>query len=123
MCILYLIIIMFRSIDDDHIITDETEDTLSFSVVEQGSKRGKRKLVSSTGYTFVQKRTQKNGTVEWRCSVRGTVNSPVACPVVVKERTGMFEVSHSKHNHSAKPGILTAVRKYEAVRSYFIIIM
>jgi hypothetical protein len=55
------------------------EAAITFDVVDLGTQRGKRKLVSSDGFNFTFKRQNKNST-DWRCSVR---NKTTSCPVVV----------------------------------------
>ena len=60
---------------------DEAEVT--FQVVESGTQRGKRKLVSSDGFTFTLKRQNRGETVEWRCAIR---NKTVICPVTIQQR-------------------------------------
>lgn len=81
---------------------------ITYTIVESGSERGKAKLVSSDGYCFTFKRQLKNGTVEWRCSVRGK-NNP--CSVVVRQTGDTFNSTGvSAHTHPARPGILTAVQ-------------
>ena len=82
---------------------DEAEVT--FQVVESGTQRGKRKLVSSDGFTFTLKRQNRGETIEWRCAIR---NKTVTCPVTIQQRGNCF-VQHKDHLHAARPGILRAV--------------
>ena len=94
------------SIEDDpieQVTTLEAEET--FTVVDSGTQRSKRKLVSSHGYTFTLKRQNTNST-EWRCSVR---NKRVTCPVVVVQRGDSY-TTQKFHQHASKPGILTSVK-------------
>ena len=81
---------------------DEAEVT--FQVVESGTQRGKRKLVSSDGFTFTLKRQNRGETVE-RCAIR---NKTVTCPVTIQQRGTCF-VQHKDHLHAARPDILRAV--------------
>ena len=90
----------------------EAEDT--FQVVDKGTERGKRKLVSNCGYTYTFKRQYKCGDIVWRCSVRG---KNVTCPVTVKQKETHFECSHTSHIHTSKPGILTSVKIKAQVQS------
>ncbi|XP_060572559.1 uncharacterized protein LOC132730609 [Ruditapes philippinarum] len=68
-----------RDIEPDNIETDIPDDTVVgvpsaseviYKVIEKGTERGKPKLVTSDGYSFVINRTFNSGVVEWRCSVR-----------------------------------------------------
>jgi hypothetical protein len=54
-------------------ISDEA--AITFNVVDLGTQKGKRKLVSSDGFNFTFKRQNKIST-DWRCSVRNktTIN-------------------------------------------------
>jgi hypothetical protein len=89
-------------------VQDVPEDApVTYQIVVGGSTRGNMKLVSSDGYTFVKKRTLVNGTVDWRCSVRGRKSG---CPAVVKQTGSDYRVAGSAHTHESKPGILTAVK-------------
>ncbi|XP_050390644.1 uncharacterized protein LOC126809860 isoform X2 [Patella vulgata] len=91
-----------ESIGDD---LSTTEAIVTYKVVDNGTERGKRKLVSSDGHTFTMKR-QNKGSTEWRCSIR---NKTTLCPVIIKERAGTYN-ANTEHSHAAKPGILTAVK-------------
>lgn len=69
-----VLILLCRSAADETINREDVgnlEETTTFDIVETGSTRGKRKLVASSGYTFVVKRQLRNETTEWRCCVRG----------------------------------------------------
>lgn len=94
-------------------------ESVTYEIVEGGSGRGCQKLVSSDGYAYVKKRTLANGTIDWRCSVRGQGSG---CPAGVKQRGLQFRVAGGNHNHESKPGLLTAVKiKTEVcVLSYYI---
>ncbi len=105
-----VILYISRSIADETVHADDvvtTEAEATFHIVEKGSGKGKRKLVSSDGYAYVYKRTLVNGTVYWRCSVRG---KSTGCPVVVKQSGDSFQQPDHDHNHESKPGLLTAVQ-------------
>ena len=93
---------------------DLDEATVTFTLMENASQRGKRKLVSSDGFTFVCKRQNKttNNTV-WRCSVR---NKTTTCPVTVEQQGDSFTMKHGAHTHPAKPGILKAVEIEQKVK-------
>lgn len=109
---MYIITVLytFRSVADDTITREDVgdiESTTTFEIVDTGSIRGKRKLVSSAGYSFVVKRQQKNGTTEWRCSVRG---HKTGCNAVVRQNGDIFTESQHTHSHPAQPGVLSAVK-------------
>jgi hypothetical protein len=65
---IYYYFLCFSSLTDDYKskpISDEA--AITFNVVDLGTQRGKRKLVSSDGFTFTFKRQNKIST-DWRCS-------------------------------------------------------
>ncbi|KAH3816827.1 hypothetical protein DPMN_118351 [Dreissena polymorpha] len=85
----------------EHVGVHESEVT--FSVMECSSQRGKRKLVSSNGFTYVYKRfNPSKQTTIWRCSVR---NKTSTCPAIVVPWVQSFVSNESNHSHQAKPGI------------------
>ncbi|XP_055955207.1 uncharacterized protein LOC126809860 isoform X3 [Patella vulgata] len=101
-----------ESIGDD---LSTTEAIVTYKVVDNGTERGKRKLVSSDGHTFTMKR-QNKGSTEWRCSIR---NKTTLCPVIIKERAGTYN-ANTEHSHAAKPGILTAVKIQAEINEEFL---
>lgn len=104
---IYYYFLCFSSLTDDYKsrpISDEA--AITFNVVDLGTQRGKRKLVSSDGFTFTFKRQNKNS-IDWRCRVR---NKTISCPVVVRQQGDSFDVLNNKtHTHAAQPDVLTAV--------------
>ena len=64
------------------------EFPVTYKIVEQGSKRGKVKLIDSNGYTYNIKSRGVN-IVYWQCSVRPKVNP---CKALVIERGSSFNV-------------------------------
>ena len=79
-----------------------------WEVIEEGSEKGKPKLVNNSGYSYVVNRV-RNGTKYWRCSVR---NSNIKCPATVTERRGVFTSSQAPHCHSPVSGasVLTKLK-------------
>lgn len=63
------------------------EATITFHVTENTTQREKRKLVSSDGYTYVDKKENKSGSIVLRCSVR---NSKTTCPATVLQHGDTF---------------------------------
>ena len=100
----------FRSVRNDTVygeVPEDSEHGTTFEVVATGSIRWKRKLISSVDYSFVVKRELKTGTIEWRCSVRG---KNMQCPATVRQTEAHLFPSHQSHNHTATPGLFTAVK-------------
>ena len=97
---------IFSSITDDSIGSIHEEEALvTFQVVDSGTQRSKRKLVSSDGYTFTVKR-RNSASTECHCSVR---NKTVTCPVTVVQRGDTYTV-HKTHLHQSQPGIINTVQ-------------
>jgi len=112
-------IIFYRSLEDDpidQVTTLEAEET--FTLVDSGTQRSKRKLVSSHGFTFTIKRQNSNST-EWRCSVR---NKTVTCPVVVVQCGDSYSTRNT-HLHASKPGIMSTVKITKEVSDYIFLII
>ena len=68
---------------------------VTFQVVESGTQRGKRKLVSSDGFTFTLKRQNRGvgggrgrggGAVEWRCAIRNKTVDRLSGDVLLETR-------------------------------------
>ncbi|XP_052271703.1 uncharacterized protein LOC127872412 [Dreissena polymorpha] len=101
-------------------LNDETvhdvvlDGTSTYTVVDGGSKKGSRKLVSSEGYAFVVKSTLVSGVTEWRCSVRG---KGAGCPAVIKQTEDAFVKGARGHSHTANPGLLTSVQNAKDIKA------
>ncbi|XP_052804648.1 uncharacterized protein LOC128234441 [Mya arenaria] len=103
--------ILNRSFDRPHHPLDEslperpldkkvpTDLPATFEVIEGGSKRGGRKLVSSAGYTYTARRNKGSRTY-WTCSIR---SKKMTCPASVKQFGDMFTPSIVGHVHLANP--------------------
>ncbi|KAL3853821.1 hypothetical protein ACJMK2_017327 [Sinanodonta woodiana] len=102
-----------KSLTDDSIKPESTTaDVVTYTVVDKGTERGKRKLIASDGYTYTLKR-QNKGITEWRCSIR---NNVTACPVIIRQQSDSFIEPQQTHLHAAKPGVLTAVNIVKELR-------
>nr|XP_039266068.1 uncharacterized protein LOC120341597 [Styela clava]XP_039266069.1 uncharacterized protein LOC120341597 [Styela clava] len=71
------------------------EDALSLS------QRGKAKLHERGGYSYTLYRTNANGTVAWRCSVRRKGN---VCPAKVQQKDDEFIRNKAPHSHGPVVG-------------------
>ena len=96
------------------------EFPVTYKIVEQGSKRGKVKLIDSNGYTYNIKSRGVN-VVYWQCSVRPKVNP---CKALVIERGSSFQSNSTSHNHQPAAGAATAAEimvtvKAEAMKDLF----
>ncbi|XP_041363958.1 uncharacterized protein LOC121379414 isoform X2 [Gigantopelta aegis] len=81
----------------------ETENyTPEFVVVDQGTDRGKPKLIETIGYAYTRKKVNGDR-INWTCSVRGTHNW---CKATVNQNGNIFSRGKVEHNHQAKPGLL-----------------
>ena len=115
--IIQINIIFYRSYRPSY-NTREAEET--FTLVDSGTQRSKRKLVSSHVFTFTIKRQNSNST-EWRCSVR---NKTVTCPVVVVQRGDSYSTRNT-YLHASKPSIMSTVKitNLKEVRDYIFLII
>ena len=104
--------ISFSDHNDETVHDVVLDGTPTYNVVDGGSKKGSRKLVSSEGYAFVVKRTLVSGVTEWRCSVRG---KGAGCPAVIKQTGDAFVKGARGHSHTANPGLLTSVQNAKEV--------
>ncbi|XP_021371845.1 uncharacterized protein LOC110462266 isoform X3 [Mizuhopecten yessoensis] len=83
----------------DALITDTVleDEEVTWGVVDQGTNRRCRKLVSSDGYTYTVKGSTKT-TTTWRCSVR---NKKVWCRASVSQRGDVFTCGTIDHVHGS----------------------
>ncbi|KAJ8312166.1 hypothetical protein KUTeg_009539 [Tegillarca granosa] len=72
------------------------EAVVTFQVTENTSQRGKRKLVSSDGFSYVVKKENKSGSILWRCSVR---NSKTSCSATVHQQGDTFITNNDAEDH------------------------
>ena len=93
----------------------------TFQIVEGGTKRGKRKLIDSFGYTYNVKKRLGN-TTTWQCTIRTKYHR---CRGAVTEKAdGSFVVGSRTHNHLPAFGaeIVTRIKiriKKEAAKELF----
>ena len=74
---------------------------VTFSVLQNGTKRGAPLLIDTASYTYnVKRRYPKTGRVLWCCSVRNQHNT---CGATVSQNGDTF-VQNSGHNHPSNPG-------------------
>ena len=78
-------------------------DTLTYSIVEGGTKRGRNLLVDSHGFSYSVKvdRRYKGSKITWRCTSRGKIEP---CQAKVTQDGDMYVPSMHSHNHPAQPG-------------------
>ncbi|KAH3884857.1 hypothetical protein DPMN_008842 [Dreissena polymorpha] len=72
-------------------------ETIEYTVVDAGTKRGKPKLVSSDGYSFTFKKQTKKQAV-WRFSVR---RKAFMCTASVTQEGDIFQAKGT-HTHAAR---------------------
>lgn len=105
---------------NDAIIEDLTDqvETVTYQILEQGTRRARAKLIDSNGYTYNVKSQSPKATY-WQCTVRPKLNR---CKATVVQRGDVFCQGNHAHNHYAKTGaaaaekIATMVKK-EAVNN------
>ncbi|KAL5006692.1 hypothetical protein ScPMuIL_015498 [Solemya velum] len=73
------------------------DEPITFKVLETGSKRGGRLLVSSDGFSYGVKNKNKSSTY-WTCSVR---SKKMRCPATVTQIGDNFRRGIQKHIHFA----------------------
>uniref|UniRef100_K1QE86 Uncharacterized protein n=1 Tax=Magallana gigas TaxID=29159 RepID=K1QE86_MAGGI len=96
-------------------IRDETIDVITnaddvepeYEIIENGSKKGKRKLVHKRGFQYTIKKQRGEDYTYWRCVKRGK-DQP--CPVAVTQRGDNFQEGVRNHIHPAEPGVHLAVK-------------
>ncbi|XP_052077928.1 uncharacterized protein LOC127715834 [Mytilus californianus] len=100
-----------QEILEDSLIEPDLPDTIlpdipvTYTLVDQGSQRGRFKLVSSDGYEYTKK-SSKGDFTYWRCSKRSkTVN----CPATVSQKGSDYKMNTRQHIHQADKGALKKV--------------
>lgn len=88
---------------DDPELTDSfvADQPVTFEVIETGTIRRAKRLVSSDGYSYTVKNSTAK-TINWRCSVR---NKSVWCKATVMQRGDIFVRCGTAHVHPSDPGI------------------
>lgn len=90
----------------------QPECEVKFQLIEEGTNRGRVKLIDSLGYTYNIKMRRPNVTY-WQCTVRPKVNP---CKAVVTQRNGTFVKSSLCHNHPASTGSATTTKVTSQVK-------
>ncbi|KAI8503599.1 hypothetical protein Bbelb_185700 [Branchiostoma belcheri] len=83
-----------------------SEGPTTYTVMEESTKRGRNKLVSSEGYSYTVKKTN-NGTTHWRCVVRNK-SITGTCPAIVMQKGQDYRPGF--HNHCAPAGWAKTVK-------------
>ncbi|XP_021374095.1 uncharacterized protein LOC110463636 [Mizuhopecten yessoensis] len=93
---------------DDVVPTDSVleDQPVRFEIVEEGSNKRRRKLVSSDGFAYTVK-TVTNRTTSWRCSVR---NKTIWCRATILQRGDSFIPGSCDHAHAPDNLIVKRVR-------------
>ena len=78
-------------------------NSTTYTIVERGTKRGGKKLVSSDGYEYSVKDANNHST-KWRCTKRQKNN---CCPANVNQYDdGRFQFGKQSHTHAGAHGVL-----------------
>ncbi|XP_069134351.1 uncharacterized protein [Argopecten irradians] len=93
---------------DDVVPTDSVleDQPIQYDIVEDGSNKRRRKLVTTDGYAYIVKKAT-NRTTTWRCSVR---NKTVWCKATVLQRGADFIPGSVDHIHAPDHLIVKRVR-------------
>ena len=91
--------------DHDFTVNQEAAG-IKFQLVEQGTKRGKARLIDNLGYTYNLHHRRSYATY-WQCAVRSKGNP---CRASVTERDGTFQPGKNGHNHPAEAGTAVAAK-------------
>ena len=78
---------------------------LTYETITSSTQRGKEKLVDSMGYSYIQKKPEKNGVIWWRCSVR---NKTTLCKMTVRQCGDIFVRGSQQHIHPPVAGTAIA---------------
>ncbi|KAK3083417.1 hypothetical protein FSP39_022105 [Pinctada imbricata] len=91
-------------------VPDDVE--ITYRIIEKGSKRGGRLLLSSDGYSYGVKAVNKSST-RWFCSVR---SKSIRCRATVSQVGDAFFPGASGHSHPGDPKLLLRVELQKQVR-------
>ncbi|XP_060594277.1 uncharacterized protein LOC132748680 [Ruditapes philippinarum] len=100
-----------RPTNPDETVLEKSPET--FTLVEGASQRKQPLLVSSTGYAYSIKRTNKTS-VLWRCTNR---LKGAHCPATVVQKGNDFTHGRNSHVHSFIPNRVTKTTVYRDVRT------
>ena len=87
--------------------------SVTYHLVEEGTKRGRAMLVDSLGFTY-NVNAKRSYATYWQCTVRPKGNP---CKASVAERDGTFQAGKNSHNHSAEVGAATARKIVTTVKA------
>ena len=87
--------------------------SVTYHLVEEGTKRGRAMLVDSLGFTY-NINAKRSYATYWQCTVRPKGNP---CKASVAERDGTFQAGKNSHNHSAEVGAATARKIVTTVKT------
>ena len=87
--------------------------SVTYHLVEEGTKRGRAMLVDSLGFTY-NVNAKRSYATYWQCTVRPKGNP---CKASVAERDGTFQAGKNSHNHSAEVGTATARKIVTTVKA------
>ena len=94
-------------------VTAKHRASVTYYLVEEGTKRGKAMLVDSVGFTY-NINAKRSYATYWQCMVRPKGNP---CKASVAERDGTFQAGKNSHNHSAEVGAATARKIVPTVKT------
>ena len=92
---------------------NQPDESITYEIVPQSSKRGRPKLIDNRGYTFGFQR-QRGSTTDWQCVVRPK-NNP--CKAKVRQKENRFEPGLHCHNHPASVGAATTAKVIASVKA------
>ena len=84
----------------------EQGETVTYEVLQQGTRRGRAKLIDSNGYTY-NKKFESPKVIYWQCTVRSKVKH---CKSTVIQRGDVFQTGVHGHNHDPKVAAITTGR-------------
>ncbi|XP_019628711.1 PREDICTED: uncharacterized protein LOC109473277 [Branchiostoma belcheri] len=88
---------------------------LTYSLIEGGSKRGRKKLVDSHGFSYTVKRAREDShTTYWECAKRPKFSR---CSASVIERNGEFKRGDNRHSHPPVINAATSLKIQATIRA------
>ena len=81
----------------------EQSSTVTYKLFTSGDDHSSDKLVTSDGYQFGVKRTNKTSR-NWRCTQRAQ-----NCLATIIEESGTYKKGKSAHNHAGTPGLFQKI--------------
>lgn len=98
---------------DNPEVFDTDEVPIATTYEQDGSQKGRNKLVDSNGYCYTVKTRRGNGNISWTCCVR---NKTMWCKASVQQKGAQFTSGSQPHIHPAQLGAATATRVKTAVK-------